>query len=73
MKPDRKAIMRDAHRRFRRRLGAARDLVLSWAEALRRAWAAWRWRAARRVVYSAGFQHHDDVEKVGRRALHRCF
>ena len=44
MKPDRRAILRDAHRRYRRRLTAAADFVLSWAECLRRAWAAWRHR-----------------------------
>lgn len=40
---NRSAIMKDARRRFmsRQHLG---DLALTWAECLRRAWAAWRLR-----------------------------
>ncbi len=40
---DRRHIMKDAKRRWlsRQRFG---DLALSWAECLRRAWAAWRLR-----------------------------
>jgi len=43
MKPDRRAIMRDAHKRYlsRQRPG---EIALPWAECLRRAWAAWRYR-----------------------------
>lgn len=43
MKPDRRAIMLDAKRRYlsRQRPG---EIPLSWAECMRRAWAAWRYR-----------------------------
>lgn len=44
MKPDRREIMRDAWRRYNKRLREGGELVLSWPEALRRAWAAWRQR-----------------------------
>ena len=43
MKPDRRAIMLDARRRYlsRQRPG---EIALPWAECMRRAWAAWRHR-----------------------------
>ena len=46
MKPDRRAIMLDARRRYlsRQRPG---EIPLPWAECLRRAWAAWRHRRDR--------------------------
>lgn len=42
-KINRSEVMKDARRRYlsRQRLG---DLALTWAESLRRAWAAWRLR-----------------------------
>ena len=43
MKPDRRAIMKDARRRWQSRQRWGEDL-LTWAECLRRAWAAWRHR-----------------------------
>lgn len=49
MKPDRRAIMLDARRRYlsRQRPG---EIALSWAECMRRAWAAWRHRRDRIVT-----------------------
>lgn len=42
----RSQILKDAHRRYRRRINMGKELMLTWAEALRRAWAAWRARQA---------------------------
>lgn len=49
MKPDQRAIMLDARRRYLSRQHPG-EIPLPWAECLRRAWAAWRHRRDRIVT-----------------------